>query len=774
MTKKIDNNEFDLKKFYTIITNYKWLLITLMLISTIIMSFNLYFKPSIYLSNSIIEIKTKSKPQLPNDILLNSLAFGGNAKIEKEIELLKTFSMTEKALKKLDFSVKYFDVKNYKNIELYKSSPIKITDIAIYNPHIVGKEITLFPHKEYFTLSIKNSFKDSLLSFLSPPTLLELEKNKKYYYDKIIKTDFFKFSIKKNSQLEKPMKFILCGSNRQIYYNIIEKSLSINQQNANAPLVQISYQDTIPERANEYITALTESFIETSIENKNKQNNKMLDFINQELEKIKINLKSSENKLETYKINNQIIEPSIQASKYIEKLSEIEIKRSENILKQKLISNLLLFTRNNNNLDAIAPSLMELNDKPTLQLITTLQNLQITESNLETELTNKHPKLITVRKQMYNIRQKIIYNLKNLKGLILTRNRSLDNEKASYITKIEKLPKEEKTIVNMNRDYKVSSTMYNYLLKKKTEIELIVISTLSNYKVIDKAYTQSKPIKPKKALLMLISPLIGLFLGIIIATLLQGLNKKISSYSELKALSNIPILGVIPELNKKDIKLEVYTNLHSRFTERYRSLRNNIPIKSPSQDAKIITITSTIANEGKTTVTSNLASVFQMAGYKSILLSLDLRKPTLHEYFDLQNEKGMSSYLAERDSIQDIIFATRYTDLHIITAGPIPNNPSELILSKKLIELLEILKSKYDYIFIDTAPIGLVSDSIHLMKLSDHNIIVLRENYSEESFLESLNNIVQKHQLKNLGLVLNRSKSKSKSYGYGYGYGYGK
>ena len=160
-----------------------------------------------------------------------------------------------------------------------------------------------------------------------------------------------------------------------------------------------------------------------------------------------------------------------------------------------------------------------------------------------------------------------------------------------------------------------------------------------------------------------------------------------------------------------------------------------------------------------------------MAGYKSIILSLDLRKPTLHNYFDLSNEKGMSSYLMGEDSIQDIIFATKHTDLHVITSGHVPNNPSELILSNKLTELLELLKTRYDYIFIDSAPIGLVSDNIHLMKLADQNLLVVRENYAEESFLSSLDNIIQKNQLQNIGLVLNRSKSKTKSYGYGYGYG---
>jgi len=771
MSNKIDNGELNLENFYIILSKYKWLIISLMFTSTIIMFSNLYFKPSIYLSTSILEIKTKTKPKMPNDILLNALSFGGTGKVEKEMELLKTFLINQQAINQLDLSVKYFKIQNYKNIELYEAIPIHIKNISIYNEQVVGREISIYPQNGYFTLSVKNSLLDSLLSFLSPPSLIELNENKKYYYDEKIKNDYFELIVHQNKKLSKAMKFILCGSNRRIYDDIIRKNLNIEQINPNAPLIEISYEDNLPNRANDYINALSQSFIDISISAKNEQNNKVLSFINEQLEKTKITLQNSEHKLESYKKEHKIIAPTVQAKKYIEKLSDVEIELSENILKKKLIINLLNFTKKNQNLDAIAPSLMELNDKPTLQLITTLQTLQINESNLQTELTNEHPKLITVRKQMYHIRNKILYNLKNLKSLIAQKDRSLISEKKSYEAKIATLPQEEKNIVNINRDYQVSANMYNYLLKKKTESELLVVSTLSDYRIIDKAYSNTTAIKPKKTLMMLIAPLIGLFLGIILATILQGLNKTISSLQVLENLTNFPILGLMPELTNTKAKLEVYAKPHSRFTESFRSLRSNLVYKKSNEEAKIILLTSTIASEGKTTITSNLASTFHMAGYKTIILSLDLRKPTLHEYFNLQNEKGMSTYLMGKNSIQDIIFTTKHTNLHVITSGPVPPNPSELILSDKLIELLNILKSRYDYIFIDSAPIGLVSDSIQLMKLSDQNIIVFRENYSEEVFLESLNNLVEKHHLKNIGLVLNRSKSKNKSYGYGYGYG---
>ena len=774
MNNQINNGELNLEKLYMILGNYKWLILSLMFLSSTLMFANLYFKPSVYLSSSILEIKSKSKPKIPNDILLSALSFGSSGKVEKEIELLKTFLINQKALEKIDFSVKYFKTKSYKDIETYNTSPIKVTDISIYNENLIGKKITLHPHDNYFTLSIKNSLIDSLFSFMSPVTYIEFDTKKKYLYGETIKNDFYQITINKNKKFNTAIKFILSGSKRRIYDDIIKKRLSVQQINPNAPLIEISFEDNIPSRGNDYINSLSQAFINTSVNSKNEQNNKVLTFINQQLAKIKTTLQDSENKLEGYKTKHKIIEPSIQAKKYIEKLSELEIKLSENTLKQKLIRNLLSFAQKNSNLDAIAPSLMELNDKPTLQLITTLQNLQITAANLKTELTNKHPKVITIQRQMYHVRNKILYNLKNLKSLIRQKHHSIKEEKLSYESKIQSLPKEEKKIVNINRNYQVSATMYNYLLKKKTESELLVISTISDYKIIDKAHANSKAIKPKKTLLMLVSPLIGLLLGILLATILHGLNNKISSREELERLTNLPLLGLIPQLNKSKVNLEVYKDSQSNFTESFRSLRSNLPTKTKEDEvAKVILITSTIASEGKTTITSNLASIFQMAGHKSIILSLDLRKPTLHNYFDLENERGMSSYLRGEDSVQDIIFATEHTNLHVITSGPIPNNPSELILSSKLLELLELLKTRYDYIFIDTAPIGLVSDSINLMKLADQNLIVLRENYAEESFLSSLDDLIRKNKLENVGLILNRSKSKTISYGYGYGYGYG-
>jgi len=771
MKKEEHTGELNLEEFYNTIMSYKWLIIGIMLLSFILMFLNLYFKPSVYSSSSLLEIKSKPKPSIPGDILMGALSFGDGAKVGKEVEILKTFLINEKAMNEVKLQTQYYIEDGYRDIEVYESIPIEVTDIKVINKNIIGKKIVLTPNENSFSLSVERGLVDYALKFVKSESYVVLDTDKNHLFGKKINNEYFSFIINKKLNLTKPIKFIIHGDGRIIYSNIVKENLMIQQVGASIPLIKITYHDTIPKRATDYITSLTTNFIEESVKAKNEQNNRVLKFIDEQLNSIRETLKISENRLEVYKTKNDIIEPSIQAKKYIEKLSGLEIQLSENLLKQKLVNNLSVFTKNNTNLDAISPSLMELNDEPTLDLIVSFQNLEIKMSNLRTELTDEHPEIITVKRQMYYIRQKIISNIQNLKSLIKQKRISLEQEKRTYEAKIKTLPKEEKTLVNINRDYKVSATMYDYLLKKKTESELLVVSALSDYKIIDKAYTDAEPIKPKRAMLMVAAPLMGLLLGVVLAVILKSLNNKISSKEELEELTDLPLLGIIPLHKNKKVKLDVYNDSNSEFTESYRSLRANLPTKKEDGTANIILVTSTIESEGKTTLVSNLASVFQMAGYKSIILNLDLRKPTLHGYFDLENEKGMSTYLKGDDSIQDIIFSTKYPDLHVIASGPIPTNPSELILSRRFNDLLDILRTRYDYIFIDSAPVGLVSDTIHLMKFADSNIIIFKENHAEVSFVNAIHGIIEKSEIKNVGIVLNQSKSKNKSYGYGYGYG---
>ena len=441
-------------------------------------------------------------------------------------------------------------------------------------------------------------------------------------------------------------------------------------------------------------------------------------------------------------------------------------------MKKKLISNLIIFVKNNYNLDAFAPSIAKLDDQSTLNLITKLQDNQFLEDELVLEYTAEYPKLKSVRKQITSLRQKIEYNLKSLRTSIDYQNSSLLKRKASYDETMKTLPLKERELVNIKRNYEVKSKMYEYLLKKEAENKIIQLATFSDYQIIDNAYNSRIPISPKKFLILGSSFLLALLFGIVLALIRNAKNSYIENKDDLESMTLLPIYGTIPYYKQAESTISIHNQVKSPFSEGFRSLRTNLQFKMQENKSNVILITSTIAGEGKSTTAANLATILEMARYKTIVINFDIRKPTLHNFFDVNNEKGVSTFLHGSDVLEDIISPTEFANLDIIPSGPIPLDPSELILSKELPLFFEQLKEKYEYIIIDTAPIGIVSDTKMLMKYSDLNLILVREDYARKEFLLTIEEMIEKHKFQNVGLILNASKAKDGEYGYGYSYEY--
>ena len=776
LERRRSDQKFDLREVFNTFHKYKWSILLITLFTFLVGAYSLYFKPDIYSSTAVIEVKsvaggTKGSMS-EGDFLGGALSGFGSSNVNKDIEILKTFHVNNSVLNKLNFHTRYYVDQGLKKVEIYNFSPIKVTIVTIIDPRIIGRKVKLTPLEDGYQLQVENTFKSKMLHSLFNKEIIEFDDTKIYPYDTSMENDYFELTIEKKDIIDQPVYFQLLTSNREIFEGI-KGNLNISQINPDAPLINITYTDTIPERADAYVNAVAESFILQSVAEKTKGNDRIIDFIDNQLSDIKTKLDNSEKKLENYRIENKAIDPTLQGATYIQEMSRIDIELSQNELKEMLMKNLLSFIAKGKNLDAMAPLLMELNDPSTLALITKLQEAQIKEEGLKAEYSSKHPGLIAVRKQIRYIIKKLILNVQNLKSSMSHRNSNLAKLKKSYDKNIESLPTQERILINLRRDYEVSAETYKYLQRKKSENEMIKVAILSDYRVIDNAYHDYRPISPKRALFMVVFLMLGAILGISQAFLRHFMNNKIQNKQDIENLTTLPIYGILPILKQNVIKLEVFKDPKSPFAESYRSLRTNLQFTRKEDQANVILVTSTIAGEGKSTTVANLGAIFQMANYKSIVINLDLRKPTLHHYFEVKNNAGLSTYLSGKNRIGDIIQSTQYKNLDIISSGPIPPNPSELILSDKLDELLDTLKEVYDYIFIDSAPLGLVTDTMHLMQYADTSLIVFRENYAQKSFVSDLNNLVKSHDLKHIGLVLNSVDISTGSYGYGYGYGYG-
>lgn len=725
----IKNENYIIELFKTVLP-YKFSILFIMILMMLATYYYLYFIPSTYQSSAIIKVKTNHNISPTEDLLRQSINSVSSVGIKQEILGLQTFKTNSEALEEVDFSVQYFQKEKYKMVELYKNSPIELLLTEAVNFENLHQKISLIPKDMGFTLKTK---KEENLTV--------------YPFNELVKTPYFTGIVKKKNEIKQPIELILNGTKRNIYENIITKRLKIEQLDLEANLIQVSFQDTIPERANRYVNALINRYITQNLEQKDDTNNKVLSFLEMQLQTIKEKLEKSENKLEDYKTDNRVT-PTIQSQDSFEKLSAIDLDLSELTLKEKLADNLLSFVRNNRNLDAIGPTLLEFNDQATIKFIDRLEELQQEEDELRVEYTDQYPKLITLRKKIQRIKKKILLNVTNLKSTLNTKRISLEKQKKKYETILKKLPKQEKKLVHFQRDYEVNAKMYTYLLQKKSENELIKVASSANYEIIDKAYTSPIPIKPKRTLLLIVAMILGFFLALFISLIRAFFIDKIAKHKDIELMTKLPVYGIIPLYNNPLFST-------STLKEAYHKLATNLQFSKKENRGNIVLISSQKKGEGKTTTAVNLAGVFQNAQYRTIVIDLNMREPALHGHFGIEQQySGISTYLSQRDNIGNIIFSTNYKNLDIIPAGPVPPNPYELILSNRLPELFEILTQKYDYIFMDTAPYDNALETLYLMQLANINLIVLREKVSKKSTLVELEKIIHEKNLKNVGLVL--------------------
>jgi capsular exopolysaccharide synthesis family protein len=765
------SNDLRVQDITNILKKYKWFIALFTILAGLLSYAYLYFTPSMYNSYAIIKVKPNIKTQ-SGELINNTLSTTKSKEVTEEISLLQTYKINNQALSDIDLKVQYYIDEGYRTVEIYKELPVEVKDVNVLDPKVMGRKLTITPKDGGYLLEYFPSYKEKIEQAMFGSKLFTLSSTGLLPYGEEVTNEYLTLTVNQLTKIDKPIHFIVNGEQRQVFENIIKDRLEITQLQKDTSLIKINYQDTIPERAQRYVDALATSFVEYSIDSKNKQLNRTSDFIVEELDNIKKELKESEEQLENYQVSKSFVEPSAQATLYIQKLSDIEIQQSENNLKKKLVQNLISFVENNYNLDAIAPSLSKLDDQSTLALITKLQDNQLLEQELSAEYTNEYPKLKSVRDQIENIRNKIASNLKSLNRDIDYENKNLSQRKQSYESKMRVLPSKERQLVNIKRNYEVKSRMYEYLLKKKAESNIIQLATFSDYQIIDHAYNSNEPVNKMRSVILLLSIVLGFIVGSILALLRNQGNRMIQGKDDIEKLTSLPIYGTIPFSKQKKYQLEVQSQAKSPFAESFRTLRTNLQFSKKENVATTILITSTVAGEGKTTTTANLATMLEMAKYKTIVINLDLRKPTLHKFFSVDNSVGVSTYLDGKHNVQEVIRATEFANLDLITSGPIPADPSELILSKRLPDLFDSLKDMYDYIIIDSAPIGIVTDTKTIMKYTDLNLVILREDYAKKEFIGTLENMIAKYEFENIGLIINASKEQAGEYGYGYSYEY--
>ena len=757
----------DIKKFiFKIFSNWYWFVLTLFVSITFAYFINKY-SDSVYSVNASILVRDKNNSLTSGiDNMMDELGMFRRVRrknVENEIGILNSYTLARRTIEKLDFEVSYFSIGRIREPERYNDMPFVVrfdsTDANVRN------------YKIYITIIDEGSY--------------HLHINNKYNIDKELqfgekfKSSDFNFSlISKGFHLDslEVTEYYFVINDLNDVTNTERKKLKIETSDKKSSVLLLTTTGKVIQKEVDYLNKLCDEYIQMDLDEKNEINLKTIHFIDQQLENITDSLTSVENRLQNFKETNKTMNLSMEGKILYEKLEQLENQKAEYIVKNNYYNYLIDYLENKNlKSDIIAPSVMGISDVALNKLVVQLNELAAERNSISYGSTDKNPAINIYDNQIDNITHLIIENINSTLRSSDIALINLQNRIDVIDRDIKKLPVTEKKLINIKRKFTLNDEIYTFLLQKRAETGIAKASNTSENKILDYSRTDNAILlSPKANLNYIIAIIIALLIPLIFIVIIDFFDNKIHERKDIEKKTNIPIIAEIGH-NNKSSDLVVFDYPRSSISESFRKLRTNLKysLVNKTGHSPVISVTSTISGEGKTFTAINIASVIAALDKKTIILGLDLRKPTLHKYFNFINENGISEYLTGDANYENIIKETKINNLSVILAGTIPPNPAELIELPKMGELIAKLQTEFDYIILDTPPIALVTDALLLSVFVDVNLYVMRQNYSNISVLEFINEIQSKNNI-NLNIIMNDiNLSGYYSYKYNYNYKYG-
>jgi capsular exopolysaccharide synthesis family protein len=585
--------------------------------------------------------------------------------------------------------------------------------------------------------------------------------DKVHAYGEKIETPWFSLQVNRIYPLQKDRYWFTIIPNEEMT-GFVQGGISASQYVKEGSVVLLSFTDTVPERAAEIINRVVDAYIEENLMLKSEGAKKQLYFIDMQLEAINKTLKGSSEKLQSYKATNIVVDLSNEAQIRVNKLSQLEGTRYEINMQIDIVENMLNHLKNQKSVTHFNIDYMPGNNSTIQSLLSQIQQAMSKYAVLSVNYTEKHPGVVKLKRELAFLKRSLIDALSaNLETLRKQKERLL-REIDKLEADLKDVPRQEQQLEQLTRHFMVNEKIYSYLLEKRAETAILASSTISNTRVIEKAEVPYAPVRPKRGLILLSGLLIGLILGIMQALLRHYFDNTLKKSEDIEKLSNVTLYGTLPQI-RSEKHIPVYT-------EAMRSLWINLAFLGNEGTAKVISVTSTISGEGKSFTLYHLSRMIAKSSeHRVVVVDMDMRRPTLHEKFGIENrEAGTSTLLAGHCTFDEAIHPTRYDNLDIITSGPKAPNQTKLIMSSAFERMLEALSKRYHYILIDTPPIGIVSDAMKIMRHSDIVLYLLKAEYSKREFLKNIDRLNMRENL-NIGIVFNGIDHERSYYHYGYG-----
>lgn len=697
--------------------------------------------------------------------------------IDNELEVLRSKTLVKEVINLLNLYVSYTDEDGFPSKNMYKTSPVlvsltpqeaeKLTDpmvveMALYGEGGLEVNVTVGDkeyQKHFEKLPAVFPMDEGTLAFFQSPDSLSLKKDTMEASSNIRHI---------TAKIKSPMKVARAYC----------ENLKIEPTSKTTSVAVISLKNSSLQRGQDFINQLLEMYNRNTNNDKNEIAQKTAEFIDERINIISKELGSTEANLENFKRNAGITDLTSEAQIALTGNAEYEKKRVENRTQISLIEDLRKYIRGNEY--EVLPGNIGLQDPGLVATIERYNEMLVERKRLLRTSTENNPTIINLDTSIRAMKSNVQATLDgSLKGLLITKA-DLEREASRFSRRISDAPGQERQFVSIARQQEIKAGLYLMLLQKREENAIALAATANNTKIIDEAIADDIPVSPKRRMIYLIALVLGIGIPVGIIYLI-GLTKfKLEGRADVEKLTTIPIVGDIPltdEKNEKDGSIAVFENQNNLMSETFRNIRTNLQFMLQN-DKKVILVTSTVSGEGKSFISANLAISLSLLGKKVVIVGLDIRKPGLNKVFRLSTkEKGITLYLANPET--DLMSLVQPSDinqnLYILPGGTVPPNPTELLARDGLDKAIEILKKSFDYVVLDTAPVGMVTDTLLIGRVADLSVYVCRADYTHKVEYTLINELAEEKKLPNLCTVINGVDLKRRKYGYYYGYGkYGK
>lgn len=708
----------------------------------------LLYQPPIYKVQASLLIKD-DKSGLDGASMLKELEiFTPKKVVENEIEILKSYTLMDKIVSRLQLATRYYTPTTFGDRETF-TAPVRL---VVERP---ASEL----YEEPLTLSFPKPGQVDINGITYP-------------MNQSLKTPYGRLRVYSRQPVgvnTEPIR-VLVQTQTDAVRGFLE-SLTAEPTTKASSVVMLTLEDAVPKRSEAILNELIEEYNRAAIADKNKMAANTLLFIEDRLGLISGELAIVEKDVERYKSAQGITDLSAQAQNFLMSVQQNDTQLSQVKIQLGAINDVDRYVRSQSKTQGIAPATLGLGDPILLGIVNRLSELEMKREQIVRTTSEMNPLVQTIDGQIRETKSSITENVETMKRQLLTSQQQLQANNGRMEGMIRTIPSKERSLLNISRQQAIKNGLYTYLLEKREETAVSFASTISDSRTIDTARSGSKPVKPVHRNFLLLFGLFGLLLPIGVMASRDALNNRISRRLDVEEQTKTPILGELMK-SKRPEPIVIKGRSQSVLSEQIRTLRTNLQfIRSAPDKSQVLLFTSSISGEGKSFISLNLGASLALTGRRTVILEMDLRKPKLHKNLGLFAGVGISNYLIGDATLDEVLQPIPgYDNYFMITCGPIPPNPSELLSTDKLPELINALKEQFDYVLIDSPPIGLVTDAQLIAPLADATMYVVRHDLTPKVYLKQLDTWYREQRFHKLNIILN-AIGEGESYYNSYNYG---